>query len=332
MTMHSSLIVIALGGNAIQQPGQAGTFEEQLFNVDAAARGIASLITSDCQVVVTHGNGPQVGNLLIQNELGSEVVAQMPMDVCGAETQGQIGYMLQQCLTNHLRRQRKAVPVVTLVSETEVDASDGAFSAPTKPVGPFYDATRAKHLEVEKGFVMREDAGRGWRRVVPSPVPVAHLQASVIARLVAAGVLVVCCGGGGIPVIRGASGDYRGVEAVIDKDRSAAVLAASIGADTLIILTDVPEACLDYGTDRQRALGRVDCSEMQEHLEAGQFNSGSMGPKVEAAIQFANGGGSRAVIAGLHELRSAVKGTSGTQILGSSGCAAVVPKRVSGAH
>jgi len=307
------LLVIALGGNAIQQPGQDGTFEEQLFNIDGAARRIANLVADGHRAVVTHGNGPQVGNLLIQNELAAKAVAPMPMDVCGAETQGQIGYIFQQCLANHLRRRGTAACVATILTETEVSIGDPAFAKPSKPVGLFYDKKRATELQMEKGFVMREDAGRGWRRVVPSPDPVRQVQTKAIHDLIAAGVLVLCSGGGGVPVVRETSGDYRGVEAVIDKDLAAAVLAANLGADALVILTDVPHVYLHYGTPQQVALGKVGVAEMEAHLAGGQFKAGSMGPKVDASLRFARGGGT-SIIANLLDLEAALAGKTGTRI------------------
>jgi carbamate kinase len=307
------LLVIALGGNAIQQPGQQGTFEEQLFNIDTAARHIAGLEAAGHKVVVTHGNGPQVGNLLIQNEVAASMIAPMPMDVCGAETQGQIGYMFQQCLANHLRRLGKPPQVATILTETEVAADDPAFAHPSKPVGPFYDEKRARELQLEKGFVMREDAGRGWRRVVPSPEPRGHVQLEAIRQLVETGTLLICSGGGGVPSVRTRSGDYSGVEAVIDKDLAAAVLARDLHADGLVILTDVPNAYLRYNTPQQTPLCDVGVDEMQRYLDEGHFSSGSMGPKIEAALRFAREGG-RAIIASLSDLDEALLGKRGTSI------------------
>jgi carbamate kinase len=307
------LLVIALGGNAIQQPGQDGTFEEQLFNVDGAARRIANLVAAGHRVVVTHGNGPQVGNLLIQNEAAARIVAPMPMDVCGAQSQGQVGYMFQQCLANHLRRLGLPAQVATILTETEVSAGDPAFAKPTKPVGPFYDEKRARELQFERGLIMREDAGRGWRRVVPSPEPLRQLQAGAIRDLAAAGVLVVCSGGGGVPVVREKNSDFRGIEAVIDKDLAASVLAVDLGADTLVILTDVSNVYLHYNTPEQVALGRVSLEEMDDSLAAGQFATGSMGPKVDAALRFARAGGT-SIIANLVDLEAALAGERGTLV------------------
>jgi carbamate kinase len=306
-------VVVALGGNAILQPGQLGTFEEQLVNVDQSCRRIARLVADGWRVVLTHGNGPQVGNILIQNDLAAKLVAPMPMDVCGAETQGQIGYLLQQSLHNHLIRLRLKVPVATFLTEVVVDERDPAFAAPSKPVGPFYPEARAHELAIEQGLVVREDAGRGWRRVVPSPRPTEIVQRPAIADALAAGVLVVCNGGGGIPVVRHRDGSLHGVEAVIDKDLAAARLALDVGADALLILTDVPAVYVGYKTPDQRALDHVTVSEMESWQAAGEFRAGSMGPKVEAALQFARAGG-RSIIASLLDVAPAMRGAAGTTI------------------
>ncbi len=314
MSAERKTVVIALGGNAILQPGQVGTFEEQLVNVDGAARRIARLVPAGWRVVVTHGNGPQVGNILIQNEAASAQIPPMPMDVCGAESQGQIGYLFAQCLTNHLRRTRHEVPVCALLTQVEVAADDQAFAAPSKPVGPFYVEARAKELALEKGIVMREDAGRGWRHVVPSPDPIRIVERDVIRDLVDDGVLVICSGGGGIPVVRDKAGNLAGVEAVIDKDLAAARLAADVGADALLILTDVEKVYLGYRTPRQRALDTVTAAEMARHAAEGHFKAGSMGPKVEACLRFARTGGT-AIIANLLDVEPALRGETGTRIV-----------------
>lgn len=314
MTARQTTVVVALGGNAILQPGQQGTFEEQLMNVDLAMRHIAEMVIDGYEVVLTHGNGPQVGNILIQNELGSGAVSPMPMDVCGSESQGQLGYMLAQCLRNHLARRDALRPVVTMLTETRVDADDPAFSNPTKPVGPFYTEERARELQLEQGFVMREDAGRGWRRVVPSPDPKQIVPLPAIAELVAGGTLVVCAGGGGIPVIR-QRGGLTGVAAVIDKDLGAALLAGGLGADTLMILTDVPAVYIDYRGPDERALAQVTLSEMEAYAAEGHFKAGSMGPKVEAALRFVRAGGGAALIGSLADALEMLHGDAGTRIV-----------------
>jgi carbamate kinase len=306
-------VVVALGGNAILQPGQVGTFEEQLFNVDGAMRRIAALAAAGWRVVLTHGNGPQVGNLLIQNALAAKTVAPMPMDVCGAMSQGQIGYMAAQTLANHLRRRKLEAPVVTVVTQVAVDPKDKAFEHPSKPVGPFYSEAEAQRLMLEEGHAMREDAGRGWRRVVPSPEPREIVELPAIRALVAGGAVVVCSGGGGVPVVR-SRGRLSGTDAVIDKDLAAALLARELAAEALLILTDVSCAYLHYGTPEQQALGTLTAAEMRALAAAGHFKAGSMGPKVEACLRFAEAGG-EAVIASLTEVEEALAGSAGTHIL-----------------
>jgi len=314
MGQRTKTLVIALGGNAILQAGQPGAFEEQSANIDASCGSIARLVDDGCRVVITHGNGPQVGNILIQNEAASAEIPPMPMDACGAESQGLIGYMLERSLDNRLRCLGREVPVCALLTETEVDPADPAFASPSKPVGPFYSEDRAKALVLEKGYVMHEDAGRGWRRVVPSPDPKRVVQSEVVRSLLRDGVLVICSGGGGIPVARDDSGAYHGVEAVVDKDLAASVLAADVGADVLMMLTDVEKVYLHYRTPGQTALHRVSVADMTRYLGEGHFKAGSMGPKVDAGLRFARGGG-LAMIAHLQEIEPALRGETGTWIV-----------------
>jgi carbamate kinase len=314
MTGTGKTVVVALGGNAILQPGQVGTFEEQLVNVDTAMRRIAAMVSEGWHVVLTHGNGPQVGNLLIQQELASGQVAPMPMDVCGAMSQGQIGYMLEQTLQNHLVKRRLKTPVVSVLTQVAVDAKDQAFDNPSKPVGPFYDEQRARTLMLEQGHAMREDAGRGWRRVVPSPEPVEIVPRAAIVDLVRDGVLIICSGGGGIPVVRGRDGALSGVDAVIDKDLAAMRLALDVEADVLMILTDVPRAYIHFNTPEQQALDHVTASQMRAYAAEGHFKAGSMGPKVEACLRFVEAGG-ESIIASLNEVVPALAGKAGTHIV-----------------
>jgi carbamate kinase len=311
---HAKTVVVALGGNAILQPGQVGTFEEQLVNVNQATRRVAQLIEDGWRIVLTHGNGPQVGNLLIQNALAAKTVAPMPMDVCGAESQGQIGYMLEQSLLNHLRKRHLDTPVVTLLTQIAVDAKDKAFDHPSKPVGPFYSQTEARRMMLEEGLAMREDAGRGWRRVVPSPEPKEIVPRKAIVDMVNNGICVICAGGGGVPVVRAASGALSGIDAVIDKDLAAALLAADVHADFLLILTDVAKAYVHYNTPEQTGLDTVTLSEMEAYAAAGHFKAGSMGPKVAACLRFVRTGGT-AVIGSLVEVLPALRGEAGTRII-----------------
>jgi carbamate kinase len=307
-------IVVALGGNAILQPGQLGTFEEQLVNVDLATRHIARLVEIGWRVVLTHGNGPQVGNLLIQQAATSSIVAPMPMDVCGAESQGQIGYMLEQTLLNHLGRMKLDVPVASLLTQVVVDSDDPAFSSPSKPVGPFYSEAKARTMMLEEGFAMREDAGRGWRRVVPSPEPMRIVPLGPVVQLLHSGTLVICTGGGGVPVVEGRDRTLSGVDAVIDKDLAAAKLARDIAADTLLMLTDVPNVCIDYRLPTEKPLGVVRLTQIEAYATAGHFKAGSMGPKVDAGVRFVRAGG-RAIIACLTDVGEALAGAAGTTIV-----------------
>lgn len=311
-------LVIALGGNAILQPGQKGTFEEQIENVKITCKGIADLIEKGYRVVLTHGNGPQVGNILIQQEEGKTKVPAMPLDVCGAQSQGLIGYMFQQSLSNELSRRGLGKTVVSLITQTVVDPEDPAFRNPSKPVGPFYTQEEAKRLAEEKGYVVKEDAGRGYRRVVPSPDPKTIVESKAIKALVEAGVIVICTGGGGIPVrlsVREGTSEISGVEAVIDKDLGAERLAHEVKADLLMILTDVEVVYLNYKEPNQRALREVTVAQAKEFLAEGHFRAGSMEPKVKAAIRFMENGGKRAIISSLEKLNEALEGKTGTHFV-----------------
>lgn len=307
-------IVVALGGNAILQRGEKGTAKEQTENVRRTSLQIAKLIKDGNKVVVTHGNGPQVGNILIQNEMGSEKVPPMPMDVCGAESQGMIGYMMQSQFRNALLAHGLDIPVCTVVTQTIVDGNDPAFRTPTKPVGPFKDRSYAEARQKESGETWIEDSGRGWRRVVPSPDPKAIVEAASIKALVEAGHIVIAVGGGGIPVIEDNEG-LRGVEAVIDKDLGAERLAVSVGADSLIILTDVNGAALNYGTPEECWLGEVSLDDLKKYEAEGHFKKGSMGPKVRSVIRFIEHGGKMGTIASLDRVLEAARGDTGTRVL-----------------
>lgn len=313
--MEQKTVVIALGGNALLQVGQKGTAEEQRQNVYRAAGELADMVLSGrFRIVLTHGNGPQVGNILLQNEAAKHIVPPMPMDVCGAQSQGMIGYMIQQALRNVLaERGRPDIPVVTVVTQVLVDKADPAFQNPTKPVGPFYTKEEALRLTAEKGWQMVEDAGRGWRRVVPSPGPQAIVEKEAIRILVASGAIVIASGGGGIPVIK-ENGTYRGVEAVIDKDLAGERLAEDVGAKIFLILTDVDRVRLNYRKPNEVALSQMSVAEAKGFLAEGHFAKGSMEPKVKACVRFVEAGGERAVIAALDQALAALDGQAGTQI------------------
>ncbi len=314
--MEKKTVVVALGGNAILQRGQRGTFEEQLQNVQQACEQLAQMVLSGkWRLVITHGNGPQVGNILLQQEAAKEIVPPMPMDACGAQTQGLIGYMIQQTLHNVLDKAgRGDIPVATVVTQVLVDKGDPAFQNPTKPVGPFYTEEEARRLRIEKGWHIVEDAGRGWRRVVPSPDPKAIIEAEAVRALVEKGVIVVASGGGGIPVVR-EDGRLRGVEAVIDKDLAGERLAAEVGADVFLILTDVEKVMLNYGKPDQKPLDRMTTSEARRYLAEGHFKKGSMEPKVRAAVRFVEAGGERAAIGHLFQAVEVLEGKAGTQVV-----------------
>ncbi len=312
--MSRETIVIALGGNALLQKGQKGTFEEQLRNARVAARQIVKLVKLGYRIVVTHGNGPQVGAILLQQEAAKDIVPPMPLDACGAMSQGLIGYIIQQSLYNELRREGLSIPVATIVTQTIVRKDDPAFKNPTKFIGPYYSEEEAKRLMKEKGWVMKPDPRGGWRRVVPSPDPVGHIEIEAIKRLVDAGVIVIASGGGGIPVIE-ENGEYRGVEAVIDKDLAAERLATALRADILMILTDVEKVALNYGKPNQKFIDVMTVSEAKKYYEEGHFPPGSMGPKVLAAIRFVENGGKFAVIGHLYKALETLRGETGTRIV-----------------
>lgn len=308
-------VVVALGGNAILQPGQKGTFEEQMANVHVTCEQLVHMVESGkYRVVVTHGNGPQVGNLLLQNEAGKHVAAPMPLFVCGAESQGLIGLMIQQNLVNLLVAQGKGnIPVATLVTQVVVDKNDPAFSNPTKPVGPFYSEKEALSLKSEKGYDVREDAGRGWRRVVPSPDPIEIYEKAAIRQLVEGRAIVIASGGGGIPVIR-ENGKLVGVDAVIDKDLAGERLAVDVGASIFMVLTDVDSVRLNYKTPQEKKLSNITVEEAKRYSQEGHFAKGSMEPKVRAAIRFVEAGGEKAVITSLDQAVAALDGKAGTTI------------------
>jgi carbamate kinase len=283
--------VVALGGNAFTRAGQSGTYEEQSRNARSMAHTLLELRRSGWHVVVVHGNGPQIGNLVIQQEEGLPLVPAQPLFCLGAMTQGEIGSMISLAL----RAEATDVDVVALVTHVVVSPEDPAFAVPTKPIGPFFSAARAHELAAERGWTVAPDSGRGFRQLVASPPPIDVVEIAAIRSLVAAGTIVVAAGGGGVPVVADAAG-FRGVDAVVDKDHVAALLAVSLGAQALVFVTDVPQLMLDFGQPTQRALDEVDVAEAERHQHDGQFPAGSMGPKVHAATRFLRSGGEVAVI------------------------------------
>jgi len=308
-------ILVALGGNAILRHTGKGTAEEQFGNIEETTRHLAELVKNGHSIVITHGNGPQVGDIILANECAKSLLPPMPLDVCGAESEGMIGYMIQQSMKNELSLHGIDLPVVTILTQTLVDASDPAFHKPSKPIGPFYTAMEASLIRNERGWIIENDSGRGFRRLVPSPGPKEIVELDAIRHLFREGVIVIAGGGGGIPVVRKAGGLLRGVEAVIDKDHSAALLAAGIGAEILLILTDVEKIALHYGKKNQKDLDVVSVSDLKRFHDEGHFAPGSMGPKVEAALSFIRSGGSRVIVTRPELGFVAVEGRAGTHIV-----------------
>ena len=306
-------VVIALGGNALLRRGAQDTFDELYRAAREAAEHIADVAAAGWEVVLTHGNGPQVGRILLQQEAASAVVHPMPLDVCGAESQGQIGYLLQVTIGDVFFERGMERPVSTVLTLTRVRADDPAFDNPTKFVGPFYEEAEARRLEDERGYTMRSDPHGGWRRVVPSPKPYSIVETPIVKQLVADGVVVIASGGGGVPVIEEGP-RLIGKEGVVDKDLAAAILAHEVEASTLLILTDVKKVQRGYGTLMPEDLDHLSVAEAAELLKAGEFEKGSMGPKVEAAVGFVRAGGGRAVIADLKDASAALAGEAGTLI------------------
>ncbi len=311
------LAVVAFGGNALLRPEDRGTQEEQIARAKQAARWLAEIVRHGYKLVVVHGNGPQVGNILIQAEEASTKIPPQSLDVCVAQTEGSMGFLLQQAIRNRLEAIGVGGEVSTVLTEVEVEATDPAFKRPTKPIGPFFTRYRAEALERDLSWTMREDAGRGWRHVVPSPRPLRILNIGTISRMIDTAAVIIAAGGGGIPVVRGRDGQWRGIDAVIDKDFASALLASDLKADLFIILTGVPKVALDWGKPTQRNMDRLTVVEAQKYFDEGQFPPGSMGPKVEAAIQFVRSTGTSVMITDVEHLREALDGQEGTLITAS---------------
>ncbi|HEU4521971.1 MAG TPA: carbamate kinase [Thermoanaerobaculia bacterium] len=313
--MADRLAVVAFGGNALLRPEDRGTQEEQIARAKQAARWLAEIVRHDYKLIVVHGNGPQVGNILVQAEEASTKIPPQSLDVAVAQTEGSIGFMLQQAVRNRLESIGLRGDVVTILTEVEVDASDPAFKRPTKPIGPFFTRYRAEALERDLGWTMREDAGRGWRHVVASPRPLRIMNVETIRRTTEAAAVVIAAGGGGIPVVRGRDGQWRGIEAVIDKDFASSLLAKEMNAELFIILTGVAKVALDFGKPSQKTVDRMTVAEAEKHLASGQFPPGSMGPKIEAAVQFVRACGRQVLITDIEHVREAIDGKDGTFIV-----------------
>ncbi len=307
-------IVVALGGNALQESGQPATAEAQLAVVNKTAEYLAEISSRGYEMAIVHGNGPQVGRILQASETAAKVTPVMPFDVCGAMSQGYIGYHIQQGLREALRKRGRSIPVVTLVTQVVVDKDDKAFNNPTKPIGAFYSEEEAKKIQDEKGHIFKEDAGRGWRRVVASPMPQKIIELSAVKTLWDS-TIVITAGGGGIPVIEKEDGSLEGIAAVIDKDLAAERLAEDVGADTLVILTEVEKVSINYRKPDQRDLSLMSVEEAEGYIKEGHFAPGSMLPKIQAAVMFAKSNpGKKAIITSLYKAVEALEGKAGTVI------------------
>ena len=312
--MHN--IVIALGGNALQEAGKPATAQAQLQVVEKTSEYIADIIEKGYTVTLAHGNGPQVGRIVLQNECASNITPAMPFDVCGAMSQGMIGYHMQQGLSKVLKARNIDKQVVTCVTQVVVDKDDPKFKNPSKPIGPFYTKDEAEKIAQEKGYTMKEDAGRGYRRVVASPLPVEIVELDAVKCLIKNGFIAITVGGGGIPVVKNADGSLTGVAAVIDKDLASEKLAEDTDADALVILTAVEQVYINFGKPEQKALETITVDEANEYIKQGHFAPGSMLPKIEAAVKFAQSkAGRKAIITSLDKAVEALEGKAGTTII-----------------
>jgi len=310
--------VVAIGGNAILKAGEKGSKEDQIINLEKSCEYLTRMIKNGYDIVFTHGNGPQVGNILLRNDISKKKVAPMPLDDCVAESQGEIGYMFQQVLRNKLKSQGLDKCVISVITQVVVDEKDEAFTNPTKPIGSYYSERDAKRMMRQKGWIMFEDKARGgWRRVVPSPIPIDIVEKDAIKRLVFSGsqtsIIVIASGGGGIPVIKKGN-EYKGIDAVIDKDLASGVLASCIDEKLFIMLTDVSKVALNFGKPQQKNIDNMTVKEAIQYLNDGHFPPGSMGPKIKAAINFLNHGGEKVLITSPECILEALDGKNGTHI------------------
>lgn len=306
--------LIAVGGNSLIRPGERGTIEEQLANARSTAATIVELAADGWNLVITHGNGPQVGAALLRSERAAGEVYTHPLDVCVATTQSEIGYLLEQALESELRRKGLQTPVMTVLTQVRVREDDPAFNHPTKPIGPFYSRENAEQTRLQYGWEMREDTARGYRRVVPSPEPIEVVEQQMIRQMLELGIIVIALGGGGIPVFLKNNSEIVGVEAVIDKDRASALLAAALGIEYFLISTEVESVCLHYKKPGERIIQRATAAEMEQYLTQGHFPAGSMGPKIESAIRFLRGGGKEVIVTSPEKLLTAIRQGEGTHI------------------
>jgi len=310
----SKTAVVALGGNAIGTTGRED-IHQQFANTRKSLSGILELVKEGYQLAITHGNGPQVGNALLRVERTMDTIPALPLGVIVADTEGGMGYMIEQSLQNKLHREGISRKVVTIVTQMIVDRNDPSILNPTKPIGPFYTKEQAERLAKINGWIIKEDAGRGFRRLVPSPIPTEIVEKDIIKFLVQSGTIVIAAGGGGAPVYVEEDGTYEGVDAVVDKDRASAVLARDIGAEALVILTSVDKVCLNYMNPDERPLSWVSVTEVKRYMAEGHFPQGSMGPKIGAAIQFLETGGKQVIITSPGLIKEALEGKAGTKII-----------------
>ena len=313
--MIDPLVIIAVGGNSLIKDSEHMSVLDQYKAAGETAEHIAGLVSEGVRVLITHGNGPQVGFILLRSELAKDQLHQVPLESCVADTQGAIGYQIQQTLANRLRRQGIERPIAAVVTQVLVDPKDPAFDKPEKPIGPFLSAAEAKQHQTEDGWAVMEDAGRGWRRVVPSPAPLGVVEQEVIGGLLNQGVIVIAAGGGGIPVVRDAEGLLRGRPAVIDKDAAACLLAKNLGAEVMLVTTSVERVALNYRQPQQVFVDRMTVAEAKRYLAEGHFGKGSMEPKIEAAVDFLESGGRRVVICKPEALEDAFHRRAGTEII-----------------
>lgn len=312
---QSEKIIVSIGGNAIIRRGGRGTIDEQMENLSQACGYIGRMVKGGKSIIITHGNGPVVGNIIIRNEAVKDIIPPEPLYICDADSEGGIGFMIQQTLYNQLHRLHNIKDVATIVTQVVVDRNDPAFKDPSKPVGPYYTEEEARRLAETRGWVMKEDSLRGFRRVVPSPAPKRIIEAAVVKTLAELGVIVIAAGGGGVPVVEEEDGTLRGIDAVIDKDLATALLAKEVKADRFINLTQVDMVYVNFGKPGQKGVPEMSVKEAERFLKAGEFAPGSMGPKVRAAIEFIESGGREVVITQPELIEAALEGKAGTRIV-----------------
>ncbi|MBI5048945.1 MAG: carbamate kinase [Deltaproteobacteria bacterium] len=312
--LDKPITIISIGGNTLIRKGEKGTIEEQFKHTEECMTYVAKLAAQGGRIVITHGNGPIVGNIVIRNEAAKDIIPPMPLYICNADSEGGIGFMIQQSLYNQLKQLNIKREVATIATQVVVDKNDPAFSNPTKPIGPFYTKEDVAVIQKQKGWAIIEDSHRGYRRVVPSPKPLKVVEADIIKKLALDGIIVIAAGGGGVPVVEIENSNLKGIDAVIDKDLATALLAKEVKAETFIDLTSIDRVYINFGKSDQKALNKLTVAEARKYLAAGEFAHGSMGPKIEAAIEFLEAGGKEVIITTPELLEAAMHGKAGTRI------------------